>query len=192
MSRTLKEIYVQNENSAIENIREAIVENLKAEGTIHQVQKSGRKKEDVFFELDRVVSDDAIYFKKRNNKPKEWIVPFDTLNDAIKFTIRKGRVARATEYMKMNGTSNFIGTPLHTLISTINTDEYLRNSIVGKNIPHKVFGDVFVETIEYENDVVTAKVNEKEKTIVLDYWQMDDVPEELFRPPVVEEETSEE
>lgn len=187
MSRTLKDIYLQNENSAIENIREAIVDNLKSQGTIHQVQKSGRKKEDVFFELDRVVSDDAIYFKKRNNKPKEWIVPLETLNDAIKFTIRKGKVARATEYMKMNGTSNFIGTPLHTLISSIDTDEYIKNSIVGKNIPHKVFGDVFVETIEYQNDVVTAKVNEKEKTIVLDYWQVDEISNELFKAPVSED-----
>lgn len=188
MSRTLKDIYVQNENNAIENIREAIVENLRTVGKIQRIQKSGRKKEELFFELDRVVSGEAIYFKKRNNKPNEWIVPYKTLEEAIKFTIRKGRIARATEYMKMSGTANAIGTPLHTLISSIETDEYLKNSLVGKNIPHKVFGDVQVETIEFQNDVVTAKVNEKEKTIVLDYWQVDEVDNSLFTAPAVEEE----
>lgn len=186
MSLSLKELYVQNETTAIGSITKKIMDRLQEEGKIHHIQKNGKIKEDSFLELDKIVEDEAIYFKKKNNKPKEWIVPIKTLEDAIKFTIRKGKVARATEYLKMNGSSNFIGTPLHLLINSVNNDEYLKNSIVGKKIPHKVFGDVKVDTVDYNTEVVTATINEKEKALVMEYWQVENGLGEIFENPTEE------
>ena len=89
MSLNLKELYVKNESLAISEISNKIVEKLKEDGKVHHIQKNGKIKEDSFLELDKIVEDDAIYFKKKNNKPIEWIVPFQSLEDAIKLTIRK-------------------------------------------------------------------------------------------------------
>jgi len=124
--------------------------------------------------LDKIIKDDAIYFKKLNNKPAEWIIPFESLRNAIKYTLRKGKIVRATEYAKIDKTCKPIGSPLHFLIRIIDEDEIFSSSIINKTFPHEVFGNVLVEGIDFESERATIKVNEQEKNVMLDYWKVND------------------
>lgn len=146
----LSELYLPYEKDLIEKLLRKIIEKFRSEGDAHYFDKFGSSKEDEFIELDKISSStETIHFKRRNNNPIEWGVSFSRLKNAIKVTVRRGRILRPTDYLYMDGKSNFIGTPLHLLISLLPQEEYQKYSLANWQLTHQKFGKVKILGIDY-------------------------------------------
>ncbi|HZW40295.1 MAG TPA: hypothetical protein VFF33_13435 [Ignavibacteriaceae bacterium] len=73
----------------------------------------------------------------------------------------------------MDGTSNFVGTPLHLIISLIHENEYKCYSLAEKKLPHTKFGEVGIIEIEYSNNNVIIDVIDSTKKIKMDFWEIE-------------------
>lgn len=170
---TLKEYYLNHEKNIIEQLLKKIIDNFCSDGKAYYLDKYRNRKENEYLELDKIsIPAETISLKRRNNNPVEWEVSFKLLRNAIKITLRFGKILRPTDYLTMNGKSNFIGTPLHILVSMLDEKEYQQNSLVGKKITHTVFGEVRVLGIDYPKDIILIETQLESKMISMEYFQI--------------------
>lgn len=169
----LNELYLPYEKKIIPIIFNDIISNFRNTGRAPYFDKYGNQKIDEYLELDRISSaTETIYFKRRNNNPVEWEVPFSKLKNAIKATVRFGRILRQTDYLTMDGKSNFIGTPLHLLVSLLPQEEYQKYSLSNRYLTHQKFGKVKILGIDYPENHITIESQPKPKKIKMDFWEI--------------------
>ncbi|MCZ7603141.1 MAG: hypothetical protein M5R37_09745 [Melioribacteraceae bacterium] len=163
--------YLDYENKVINDLISKIKKVFESEGKAPYYDTESNKKEDEFLEL--ISFGPPIKFKRRNNVP--WEVSRDDLESAIKLTLRKGSIQRPTDYLHMYGKSNFVGTPLHLIISLLPNDEYANLSLIGMKLVHKKFGESIIDEIEFEKDIIKLTTNsEGIKSISMKYLEIDD------------------
>lgn len=171
----LNELYLPYEDRMIDRLFDLILERFKSEKRAPYLNKDGTPKEDEFLELKNInYPSEYINVYRRFDNPEKWDVTFKELKNAIKLTLRNGRILRSGDYNKMTGTSNFVGTPLHILIALLSEDEYKKYSLVGRPLKHLKFGSVKVEAIDFKDDFVIIEVENKTKKIKIDYWEIEE------------------
>lgn len=181
MSSTLKDFYIEYEKNTINQFFDAIVEKIKEEGKIYFYDKNGKIKEDKFLELGSVDDLNNINLKEQGKQISDYQIPEQLIKEAIRFTIRKGSVQRATAYNTFTPKNNKLGTQLNMLINVLGHEEISEYSLVGKTLSHSAFGDVLIKEMDYEQDIVHCDVDGDDKPIVIDYWEINDKDKGVFQ-----------
>ena len=171
----LLDLYLPYKKRITSEVFNKIINRFRETGRALYFDKFGNPKEDEFLELDRIsYGTETIYFKRRKNNPVEWEVSFSKLRNAIKATVRSGKILRPTDYLTMDGKSNFIGTPLHLLISLLTDEFYQKYSLVNRYLIHQKFGKVEILGIGYPENNILIEFQPKNKLIKMDYWEVDE------------------
>lgn len=169
----LDKLYLKYENEIVEKFFNRILERFKTEQKALYIDKDLNPKESEFLELKNI-DYPSQYMKvyRRFDNPEEWKVSFEELRNAIKYTIRRGAILGSGDYNKMTGTSNFVGTPLRTLIALISNDDYKKYSLVNKFLTHPKFGTVEIKGLDFKDDFINIEVENAIKKIKMDYWEI--------------------
>lgn len=171
------DVYKVYEDKISQELTDRLVEIFLSEREAPYLTADGEPKEDEFLELVRF-SNDVLICKRRTGV--DWEVPVTLLREAVRLTLRCGGIVRQSDYKSMSGTSNFRGTPLHILISQLDTNVYAVHSIVNREIEHSIFGKVLLLGISYPGKT-NAKENAsiqlmdgRKKQILTQLWEVGD------------------
>ncbi len=173
----LIDLYIRHEQTAIDVLFESIIKKFREQGKIPYFENNGLPKSDEFLELERIsFPDEKIFVKRRNNNPTIWDIKFTELKDAVKLSIRSGGILKTSDYLKMYGKSNFIGTPLHLLINILDECEYESYSLVGKSIDHPKYGNCEITGISLKDNKMSLRIAEG----IRDFFMIFNYDEEKF------------
>lgn len=169
----LSELYFPYEQEVVDKLFNQVLARFKSQRKAPYLDKYQNPKEDEFLELASIdYTSGKIYFRRRLNNPERWDVSFGELKNAVKATVRLGRILRPSDYLKMDGKSNFVGTPLHLLISLLSQEEYQKYSLANRYLSHQKFGKVKILGIEYPENNIHIEYTPKPKAIKIEFWEI--------------------